>query len=545
MSYVLSYTNGSNYLIKRGRFFYISIRCEGKIFRKSLKTDILPIAQEMVENVLIEARRMGRMSVELLKAIVDDQIDTAIEAATSVLYPRSVQGKAAIKAHYKQTISATLHNMQVDDAEGMAGINLQHEHKHVPTFKQTQIDKLRRPSNLPQVDENDCGLEEHYEQPTQELGLLDTYKKSIATALQNDDLVSAHSNLSALKESFDYVTPSHEDTKTLDTPTTPTFKEALDSWTKDKNSNLYVKKSKPVSKKASDEKINYLSGLILHLWKDKPIGEIDGKEIDRAFRLYSQFPLTKHNPWKSMTLEERIEAAEQGDVPEGERVGKTLVRIKTAVNLFFDHFWRLGVIDNNPVKDMRFNDFVGGGERGAFTKAQLNDFQTFATSNDLDGFKVAILLQMYTGMRNSEIENIQPDDIKTEQGVEYIHVKGTKTVNAERYIPIHPKLVEFGVVEYIKSGGEIYSSQSITQRFNRLMQSLSMSKEDSKGLPLSFYSFRHNFASGLASGGVSELHIEWLMGHSHTGTKQRYIDRGVEHVPSLAESINCLSYESM
>ncbi|MEF1312416.1 tyrosine-type recombinase/integrase [Vibrio mytili] len=483
------------------------------------------------------------MSVELLKAVVDDQIDTAIEAATAVLYPRSLQGKSAIKAHYKQTIGATLHNMQVEDAEGMAGEDLSQHYKHVPTFRESQIEKLRRPSNLPQVDENDCGLEVHYEQPTQELGLLDTYKKSIATALQNDDLVSAHSNLAALKESFDYVTPSQEETKTLDTPTTPTFKEALNEYVNDKSSNLYVKKNKPISTKSSEEKVNYLSGLILHLWKDKPIGEIDGKEIDRAFRLYSQFPLTKHNPWKSMTLEERIEAAEQGDVPQGERVGKTLVRIKTSVNLFFDHFWRLGIIDNNPVKDMRFNDFVGGGERGAFTKAQLNDFQTFATTNDLDGFKVAILLQMYTGMRNSEIENIQPEDIKTEQGIEYIHVRGTKTVNAERYIPIHPKLKEYGVVEYIKSGGEIYTSQSITQRFNRLMQSLNIPKEDSKGLPLSFYSFRHNFASGLASGGVSELHIEWLMGHSHTGTKQRYIDRGVEHVPALAESINCLNYD--
>ncbi|MFL0983500.1 tyrosine-type recombinase/integrase [Vibrio parahaemolyticus] len=543
MSYVLSYTNGSNYLIKRGRFFYISIRCEGKIFRKSLKTDILPIAQEMVENVLIETRRIGKMSVELLKAIVDDQIEIALDAVTAVLYPRSIQGKAAIKAHYKQTIGATLHNMQVEDAEGMASEDLSQHYKHVPTFRESQVDKLRRPSNLPQADENDCGLEEHYEQPTQELGLLDTYKKSIANALANDDLVTAHNNLAALKQSFEIGTASQ--TELVDSPTTPTFKEALDQYIHDKSSNLYIKKNKPVSKKASDEKINYLSGLILHLWKDKPIGDINGKEIDRAFRLYSQFPLTKHNPWKSMTLEERIEAAEQGDVPEGERVGKTLGRIKTAVNLFFDHFWRLAVIDNNPVKDMRFNDFVGGGERGSFTKAQLNDFQTFATTNDLDGFKVAILLQMYSGMRNSEISNIQPEDIKTEQGVDYIHVRGTKTINAERYIPIHSKLKEFGVVDYIKAGGEIYTSQSITQRFNRLMQSLSMSKEDSKGLPLSFYSFRHNFASGLASGGVSELHIEWLMGHSHTGTKQRYIDRGVEHVPSLAESINCLSYEFM
>lgn len=75
------------------------------------------------------------------------------------------------------------------------------------------------------------------------------------------------------------------------------------------------------------------------------------------------------------------------------------------------------------------------------------------------------------------------------------------------------------------------------------MKSLNIPTEDEKGLPRSFYSFRHNFASGLASGGVSELHIEWMMGHSHTGTKQRYIDRGVEHVPALYESIQCLKYE--
>ena len=534
--------NAPHHLFKRGDIYYINIKCNGKTVRKSLKTDIKQIANAIVENVVIEKRRLGRVSVELLKTIVDYQVNAAIEAATAVLYPRSTMGKSSIAAYYQQTIGATLHNMQVEDAEGYTGKNLSEHYKHVPTFRESQIEKLLRPSHLPQVDENDCGLEDHYEQPTQELGLLDNYRENIAKAIQNNDLVTAHNNLAALKLSFEIGTvPQSNDAKS--SPTTPTFSKALDQYIRDKSNNLYIKKNKPVSTKASNEKINYLSGLILHLWKDKPIGEIDGKEIDRAFRLYSQFPLTKHNPWKNMTLEERIEAAEQGDVPEGERVGKTLKRIKTAVSLFFDHFWRLGVIDNNPVKDMRFNDFVEGGERGSFTKAQLNDFQTFATTNDLDGFKVPILLQMYTGMRNSEIENIKPDDIKTEQGIDYIHVRGTKSVNAERDIPIHPRLKEFGVVDYIKSGGEIYTSQSITQRFNKLMKSLSIPTDDEKGLPRSFYSFRHNFASGLAYGAVSELHIEWLMGHSHSGTKQRYIDRVVEHVPALYESIQCLKYE--
>lgn len=538
MSYILSYKADHQYLTKRGEIFYFSMRCGKRIFRKSLKTDILPVAQAIVQNAISEIRRYQNVNTELLKAIINDQVEIAIDAATAVLYPRSKQGKAAIREHYKRTFHAVMHNAQVEHTEGLTGVDLSQEYRPVPTLKDLQVEKLKRRSTVPQIEEFDTGYEEHYAQPDAELGLLHTYKQNIVSAFEQDDLPRAHNNLAALKQSF-----AEEGTDAPEPePTTPTFATALEQWVHDKTSNLYIKKSKPVSKKASDEKINYLSGLILHFWKDKPIGDIDGREIDRVFRIYSQYPLTKHNPWKSMSLEERIEAAESGDVPEDQRVGKTLVRIKTAVNLFFDHFWRLGVIDNNPVKDMRFNDFVGGGERGAFNKAQLAQFQTFATSNELDGFKAAILLQMYTGMRNSEIENIQPEDIKTEQGIDYIHVRGTKTVNAERYIPIHQRLVEFGIVEYIKNAGEIYSSQSITQRFNRLMQSLCVPKEDNKGSPLSFYSFRHNFASGLASGGVSELHIEWLMGHSHTGTKQRYIDRGVEHVPALFESIKSLSY---
>ncbi|TOH00145.1 hypothetical protein CGI90_25745, partial [Vibrio parahaemolyticus] len=190
----------------------------------------------------------------------------------------------------------------------------------------------------------------------------------------------------------------------------------------------------------------------------------------------------------------------------------------------------------------RFDSYVDGGERSAFTKAELKAFQMFAKT-DLDGFKVPILVQMYGGARNSEISNIQPEDIKTEEGIEFLHIRGTKTQNAERYIPIHPKLVEFGVVDYIKNGGEIFSSQSITQRFNKLMKSMNIPTEDEKGIPRSFYSFRHNFASALTGAGATELQVELCLGHSFEGTKKRYISRGTEHLPSLAGCISRLSYD--
>ncbi len=541
MYHLLSHRkNSPHHLFKRGNTYYINIKHNGQTIRKSLKTDIKQLAQAIVENVVIERRRLGRVSVELLKTIVDYQVDAAIEAASVVLFPRSDQGRSAISTYYQQTIGATLHNMQVEDAEGYTSKNLSEHYKHVPTFRERQIDKLLRPSHLPQADENDTGLELHYEQPTQELWILDNYRKNIANALQNDDLVTAHNNLAALKQSFEIGTTSQSDA--AKPSPTPTFAEALDQYIRDKSSNLYIKKSVPLSKKASDEKINYLSSLPLHLWKDTPIGEIDGRELDKVFWLWSKYPLTKRNPYKNMTIEERIEAAENGDVPPEQRVGKTLIRIKVAINQFFQHYWRLGLIDKNPISDMRFDSYVDGGERSAFTKAELKAFQMFAKT-DLDGFKVPILVQMYGGARNSEISNIQPEDIKTEEGIEFLHIRGTKTQNAERYIPIHPKLVEFGVVDYIKNGGEIFSSQSITQRFNKLMKSMNIPTEDEKGIPRSFYSFRHNFASALTGAGATELQVELCLGHSFEGTKKRYISRGTEHLPSLAGCISRLSYD--
>ncbi len=105
MYHLLSHRkNSPHHLFKRGDIYYINIKHNGQTIRKSLKTDIKQLAQAIVENVVIERRRLGRVSVELLKTIVDYQVDAAIEAASAVLFPRSIQGKLAISTYYQQPL---------------------------------------------------------------------------------------------------------------------------------------------------------------------------------------------------------------------------------------------------------------------------------------------------------------------------------------------------------------------------------------------------------------------------------------------------------
>ena len=51
-----------------------------------------------------------------------------------------------------------------------------------------------------------------------------------------------------------------------------------------------------------------------------------------------------------------------------------------------------------------------------------------------------VLLMIYTGVRIGELLSIEKEDVHIKE--RYIVVKGTKTANAMRYVPIHEDLVD-------------------------------------------------------------------------------------------------------
>ncbi|ENI4488716.1 tyrosine-type recombinase/integrase [Vibrio fluvialis] len=316
------------------------------------------------------------------------------------------------------------------------------------------------------------------------------------------------------------------------------FPLALKRWVADKASNLYKKSGgQTVLKKTTQEKISYLKYVFEHLWRHKALHQITSSDVDYALHVYSNCPQKKRLPWCNVSKEEQIAAAIQGDIPIEDRFSNSLSRVKTALKSFFDYYWRLNVIENNPMNGIRFTIDKKYNNRGKFSPRDTKKITRYCGSGDMTPLKAAIMLQLYAGLRNKEIEDLTPADIKTYRGYQYIHVRGTKTDNAERYIPIHPTLAQSSLLDHLKNGRMALLSSQMSYFFKKLMAKLQIRPCDENGDMLSFYSLRHSFATALAHSGASEVHIEWLMGHAHSGTKSKYIGKSVSHVPKLAKTV--------
>ena len=141
------------------------------------------------------------------------------------------------------------------------------------------------------------------------------------------------------------------------------------------------------------------------------------------------------------------------------------------------------------------------------------------------------LISLYSGSRLNEVCQMNVSDIKEQDGIWVINLtndsedKSVKTVSGNRVVPIHPKLIDLGLLDYveeIKSNSEIklfpnlrkgqisnYGS-SISQWFGRYLENLGIKKKGKN-----FHSFRHTVVNHLTSKQVYEPFIKELIGHSH------------------------------
>ncbi|AZV77125.1 site-specific integrase [Parasedimentitalea marina] len=130
------------------------------------------------------------------------------------------------------------------------------------------------------------------------------------------------------------------------------------------------------------------------------------------------------------------------------------------------------------------------------------------------------LIALWNGMRSNEICQLDTVDVKMVDGiwgfdVTYISSSGDddkhlKTGSSIRMIPIHPRLIEFGFIDFHKSrpknqklfgditrGHDGYYSTTFSKRANRYLKSIG-----THGPRHKFHSFRHTFRDALRRGRV-------------------------------------------
>jgi len=182
------------------------------------------------------------------------------------------------------------------------------------------------------------------------------------------------------------------------------------------------------------------------------------------------------------------------------------------------------------------------------------------------------LLYIYTGARLNEIASLTPDDILKDDksDIWYLSInedgenKSIKTKAGKRLVPIHPRLIELGFLNYVDHAREVISKRPLTNNGEqmRLLYNLTY-REGTWGKKLGrwfndtflpnlelktklhvLHSLRHSFITNLNDAGVSPVEIATLAGHEHkTVTFGVYAKFSISHLPISYEAIKKLSYE--
>jgi integrase len=188
------------------------------------------------------------------------------------------------------------------------------------------------------------------------------------------------------------------------------------------------------------------------------------------------------------------------------------------------------------------------GKRQAFSAEQVRAIEAALLRGDdrkpKEAHKWASLIAMYTGARLNEVCQLTVEDVQDHDGFwcfdlndegEGKHLKNEASV---RIVPIHSRLIELGVLDYVerlraKRLRKLFPEYSYTPNYgwgknlsvwfnNRLLVDLGI-----KTKQLVLHSLRHTMATRLLQADVQEPIVQGIVGHTRKGvTQQHYFDAG-------------------
>jgi len=209
------------------------------------------------------------------------------------------------------------------------------------------------------------------------------------------------------------------------------------------------------------------------------------------------------------------------------------IKTVTTFNRYLKYFnalyrWVLAnnaLITGNPFEGLKVIEKKKNASEGrnAYTSEQLKVLFKFADSYGKNNMRYwLIMIGRYTGARMNEICQLNIEDITSEA----IHISGDvlKTDNARRTIPIHPKLISLGLLDWVQKctkdrlfhewkpvkGSYSHVGSRWFSRNNPFKSNVVGQKAE-----VDFHSLRHIVATELKSAGVASQYAAQILGHSN------------------------------
>ncbi|MDV0596459.1 tyrosine-type recombinase/integrase [Enterobacter asburiae] len=280
----------------------------------------------------------------------------------------------------------------------------------------------------------------------------------------------------------------------------------------------------------------YMEVLLTVLGGETDVAVITKQDIKQVMEVVENLPKRVVQPYRSMTIQQLIEC---DDVPPDQLVG--IEAIHKHLKLYKSLFKTFLTESKDILPKPPTNGVVAAPSKarfGAYSTAEMKKFVGWALKQPDNWQKWITLLLAYTGARRGEIGKLEKSQIKFDEDSQryyFLIAEGGqgKTENATRQVVIHPKLIEWGFMDYVDRQWKerIFSEVAGTNMtkigkvFADLRDQLGIPYLDDYGQRRLLHSIRHSVCSAAMAGWVSNiLHLQQTVGHEKSGgITKRYL----------------------
>ena len=269
--------------------------------------------------------------------------------------------------------------------------------------------------------------------------------------------------------------------------------------------------------------------LFLYFNEDTPVYRITRDNLLEFRDLLYKIPtkLAQKSRYKDKSLSQILKLGEKDDKLSEPTIQKYMIRVIQFFNYCFDS----GYIGKSITAKMNVKIDIDPSERAVlpYEASEARKIFEIVTSIKQSGkspssrieaseLYYVTMIAAYSGMRIKEITQLHKEDIVLKDGIYCFNIntndgKTTKTKNSIRFVPIHSKLIDLGLLEYVnsKKSGNIFkvSNKDFSEIFRSQIQRKFIDKDSKK----TFYSFRHYFIDYLVQREVEANLIAQIVGH--------------------------------
>ncbi|EOL9015571.1 integrase [Cronobacter sakazakii] len=299
----------------------------------------------------------------------------------------------------------------------------------------------------------------------------------------------------------------------------------LDAWAMYKD-----EKGRNWTKSISMANERFIELLMIVLGAATDVTTITKQDIKQVMEVVENLPKRVVQPYRSMTTQQLIDFE---DVPPEDLVGAESIHKHLKI---YKSLFKTFLTDNKDILEKSPTDGIVAAPSkarfGAYSTAEMKKFVGWALKQPDNWQKWVTLLLAYTGARRGEIGRLEKSQIKFDEDSQryyFLIAEGGqgKTENATRQVVIHPKLIEWGFMDYVDRQWKerIFSEVAGTNmtKIGKVLadvrDQLAIPYLDDYGQRRLVHSFRHTMISTCLAGWVGNLaHLQQVVGHEKSGS---------------------------